>query len=292
MVALRTRARSAGFTIIEILVAIVVLGLAFVGILGLLVASTRQAGQVVEDTFAASLARSVHDAIRVGVRDHSFAVNDGTWGTPAQPKVVRGFILIHEGVDDQTPLLPLPGSPDDVAALGPLRGSDQTIFVPLGSPPGSTGGGAEEIFVFPRPNGAATDNAGSGVDNYLANPTQAVNWDEEGTVPLDIKRTYALPPDPYVTGAVTGPTGQADSSSQYSFAVVMQRAAAPPITDNTGAPLPWSSLNNQPPGPVARVDGLYEFRILVFRNFEVDVDARGHRPVQGGEYIGLIAIGP
>ena len=89
-VRLRSRGNSGrrlGFTLVEILISLVVLLVAIAGILSLLVASTRQAGEVVEDTYAATLARSVFEAVRVGVRERSFAIDRG------DGVIVRGFVL-------------------------------------------------------------------------------------------------------------------------------------------------------------------------------------------------------
>lgn len=277
--------RRAGFTVIEILVAIVVLGLAFVGILGLLVASTRQAGQVVEDTFASTLARSVYDSVRAGVRDYSFAVNDGG-------VTIRGFLLNLHTEDGGGAALPaLPGSPDDTAALTALRGSDQVIFLP--PPPGSggtSGGGGptppEMIFVFPRPGGVG-ENGGLGTDNFNASGT-VTDW---GTANLTVTRTYQL------DDGTAGTTGVAlpDNAGQYSFTIAVQRAAAPPLyvgSDAADTAGHWTGEDHIPKAAVAATSGLYEIRVQVYRNFDPSEDSPNHYPVRGGDYVGLIAVGP
>ena len=265
------------FTVLEILISIVVLSFALVGILGLLVASTRQAGQIVEDTFASTLARSVYESCRVGAREQSFIIEE------TSTRTMRGFLLIHEGVGDGT-LPTLPETREDKTKLTGLRGSDNAIFLP-GAP---TGTNPEPYFVFPRPNGAS-DNANAGVDNFQVTDNA---W---GDVSLDRQRIYTLvdgnaaPTGVTITGGGAEPLPEI--ASQYGFCVVVRRAVTPNLLDASNDPLDWGSKGYVPDAQSSR-DGLYELRIQVFRNFDPDPASKNHIPVRGGEYIGLLNLGP
>jgi type II secretory pathway pseudopilin PulG len=274
------RARRWGFTLIEILVSILVLGVAFIGVLSLLLTTNRQAGTIVEDGFAAVLAKSVYETVRVGVREYSFAVEDG--GT-----VVRGFLLPHEGVSTGTPPT-LPLNRLDASSLTGLRASDEVVFLP--SAPAA--GQPELSFVYPRPGGVADNafNNGAGVGkgkNNAIDPAIDTDW---GTAQYDIQRVYSVaPPAPPLTAGAIPP--KPDAADQYGFAIVIRRAEAPPLLDGAGVPLDWPTLEHLPRG-YGRVDGLYEVQILVVRNFDPLVESRRHFPVTGGRFAGLVALGP
>jgi type II secretory pathway pseudopilin PulG len=273
-------ARRCGFTVIEILVSILVLGVAFIGVLSLLLTANRQAGTIVEDSFSAVLAKSVYETVRVGVREYSFAVEES-------PHVVRGFLLPHEGVATGSPPA-LPVNRLDTLSLGALRSSDEVIFFP--EAPASSQ--PDRYYVFPRPAGANAGNgfvnggAAKGKDNSLDPPVDT-DW---GSAKYDIQRVYSIaPPAPVVSGGAIPP--KPDAADQYGFAVVMSRAEAPPLVDNAGAPLDWPALNHLPRG-YGRVDGLYQVQVFVFRNFDPLVESRRHFPVSGGHFVGLVALGP
>ncbi|RMG07344.1 MAG: prepilin-type N-terminal cleavage/methylation domain-containing protein [Planctomycetota bacterium] len=276
--------RPRGFTLIEILIAIFVLGFAFLGVMSMLVGATRQAGTVVEDGYASTLAKSVYEAIRIGVRDFSFSVTD------TDGHVVSGFLLEHEGVPGAPPALP--ANSLDASALSALRASDHTIFLPPGPPAGATGSN-ELVFVFPRPTDPATENGfsngasmGRGKNNAIA-PVQT-DW---GTATFDVRRVYSLAPPPGTVPPITGggaaPTP--DLSEQYGFAVAVRRHTAPPLLDASGNPLDWNALGHLPRG-YERTDGLYEVRVLVYRNFDPNVQSQQHYPVGGGNFVGLVAL--
>jgi prepilin-type N-terminal cleavage/methylation domain-containing protein len=296
-----TRRRKPGFTLVEVLISLVILLVAFAGILSLLVASTRQAGAVVEDTFASTLARSVFEAVRVGVRERSFAIDRG------DGVIARGFVLSHEGVgspgDVPPQLLPNPGADQ----LPVLQGSDQVVFLPAASPESDGVGAPDPTFVYPRPGGT-TDNAPVpyGLDNALPEADAAGIENQWGSVKLDVRRVYALPAAGFALvadgdaegspGDVTGDgaadeTAVADARDQYSFALTVRRASAPPLVSPDGETPDWEAQGFTPAG-LQRTDGLYQVRVLVFRNFTPERTARGHVPVVGGDFSGLVAVGP
>lgn len=269
--------RRRGFTLIEILIALVIVSIGLIGILALLTSSLRAAGEIVEDSIASTVARSVYESLREGTRKRGFIVRDGT-------NYVRGFVFIHEGIKDsggETAPPTVPTKLDDTTQLGVLRASDFAVFLP---PEPTTG--LDKIFVYPRPDGAATENAANTDDS------NSTDTNIHGQVlPLKIKRTYQLKEHP-------DKPAPNDVLEQYSFAFAIQRALSPRLTDaGTGAPIGWGTgptLDTSifPPKNESRQDGLYQVEVMVFRNFEATPQARTHEPVNGGRFVGLLAIGP
>src|SRR5437879_7013508 len=83
-----------GFTLIEILISLVIVSVGLIGIMALLSHSLKEAGEIVEDTFASTTARSVYEALREGARNRSFIVREAT----PVPHYVRGFVWMHDGI--------------------------------------------------------------------------------------------------------------------------------------------------------------------------------------------------
>lgn len=316
-------ARRTGFTILEILIALVVLGVSVMGVLALLVTSTKVASEVVEDTFAATLARSIFESARIAARERSFSVN--VTGGGGAPRVVRGFVLTERGMSNAVPFPgdpltaapsaflppPLPTSPDDVAKLdGPtgLRSSDMTIFLPT-DPPGMTG--ANSSFVFPRPNTAATDNAGLGANNVRVDGAVEKHGN---LIPYLVTRTYQLAHHkdaPLLTGAAAQALPK-EAADQYSFVIITRQARVPKlitIVPQTAPEPPkaepyadWQSQDfvpntvDAPANSTELSDGLYYLEVQVFRNFAPQPDPLvpepNHMPLAKGRFVGLLAVGP
>jgi prepilin-type N-terminal cleavage/methylation domain-containing protein len=280
--------RRSGFTLIEVLIAIVIVTIGLLAVIALLTHSVQVSGEVVEDSFAATLARSVYDALRQGASKRAFVVRENG-------NLVRGFVFVHDGVVDGANYTPpsLPVNATDVGALNALRSSDFAIFLPQGSfYPSPT----EVYFLFPRPGGAAAENAWfppvGGMDDsfYPQNPVlqrRTAPADSMG-VPtrFDVQRIYWLKNRPNVPP----PGAMPDAFYQYGFAIALRRASAPVLVQR-GAPIGWTPANS-PPRQSAPQDGLYQAEVMVFRNFEASPTSRSHAPVPGGDYVGLIAVGP
>jgi Tfp pilus assembly protein PilV len=92
-------ARRAGFTILEILIAIVVLVLGITGIIALFPTAIESGNKTVEDSYAAAITQSVVDALSVGVRESRY-------NTVHNNRVYTYFIFNHDGVVDQAPNTP------------------------------------------------------------------------------------------------------------------------------------------------------------------------------------------
>jgi len=80
--------REKGFTIIEILIAMVVLSLGLVGILGVFPAGIKKTAEIVEDSNAAIIAESIQNSVELALQ--SARIDDGA---------DRGFVYLGEGVD-------------------------------------------------------------------------------------------------------------------------------------------------------------------------------------------------
>ncbi|MCO5171925.1 MAG: hypothetical protein M9894_36965 [Planctomycetes bacterium] len=93
-------ARRAGFTILEILIAIVVLVLGITGIIALFPTAIESGNKTVEDSYAAAITQSVVDALTVGVRESRYM----TRTLPGRQYTY--FVFNHDGVLDQAPLQP------------------------------------------------------------------------------------------------------------------------------------------------------------------------------------------
>jgi len=278
------RRRVAGFTIIEILISIVVVSLALVGILALLAASTKVAGEVVEDSYAATLARSVYESVREGARKRTFAV----YQNPADKIPVRGFLFIHEGVKDdgfspadltncKPPLLP--AGPNDTAQLASLQRSDFAIFLPPDPAAGGTGGN-ERYMVYPRPVASralvAAQNQ-SFTDNWFTPPHAG----HATPVYYDVQRVYSLADR--AVPVTTGPQPLSfDQADQYSFTVAIRRAQAPVLNSN-------DTLPQQADG-WKRTNGLYEVEVSIYRNFDPRETSRNHAALPGGRFVELISV--
>lgn len=279
---------SAGFTILEILIALVVLAVSLLGVLGLLITTTKVAGGVVEDAFAATLARSVYESARLAARERPFAVIEGT-------STVRGFVMNERGMSNRVPapgevpapattFVPpaLPTSPTDTTGLTALRQSDFAIFLPTRPTTG-----LDSTFVFPRPTGAADGNTNKR-DDVLTPPVPNARG---VSVNLDVRRVYALshvPDAPLITGDV--PVSR-EAADQYSYALVVRLARVPTLLDPSGTPPDWAGLNFVP-NTLDTSDGLYLLEVHVFRNFDPDPVGLQHLPVAKGRFAGLLAVGP
>lgn len=266
--------RRGGFTILEILIAVVVVSVGLIGVLALLGQSLRKSGKVVEEGYAMSLARSVQSGLRDGARERAFMVDNS--GTP-----VKGFIWLHAGLGTTAPA-PLPTSPSDTSSLTALYKDDHAVFLPR-KPTTGTG---DPIFVYPRPNGSTDPTS----------ENQGYNDDWNGT-DLKVTRVFKVPAPAGLDTRVP-----ADNSVQYGFAIAIQRAKTPSILSNgdSGAPIDFANPSNGtidttkfPPSMPTTFDyqdGLYSIEVMIYRNFEPDVKHPLHKPLY--RYRGLLALGP
>src|SRR5271167_3063026 len=69
---MRQTRRSASFTILEILIAIVILVLGISGIVALFPSAIQSGNKTIEDSYSAAITQSVIDAVSVGMRKHAY----------------------------------------------------------------------------------------------------------------------------------------------------------------------------------------------------------------------------
>ena len=148
----RRRLSRAGFTILEILIAIVVLVLGITGIIALFPTAIESGNKTVEDSYAAAITQSVVDAITVGIRESRYAVKP-----PGSPVTYTYFIFNHDGVIDPAPLQPGPdyfsnGAGND--GQGAIWRRDYCVILPTAkaaNPASNTNVQNEPNFIYPVP---------------------------------------------------------------------------------------------------------------------------------------------
>jgi len=138
-------ARRKGFTIIEILIAIVVLVLGITGIVALFPTAIESGNQTVEDTYSATITQSVVDAISVGLRESRYS-----YRTPPPGRVWTYFILNHDGVMD-APVRTPENFLDNDAAEGQIWRKDYCVVLPQGTAVQNQLSANEVTFVYPLP---------------------------------------------------------------------------------------------------------------------------------------------
>jgi hypothetical protein len=271
---MKRHSREAGFTLMEILIAMTVLMIGLLPMLAVFKTALNNLNRAIEDTYSASIAQSVFDAIRLGLKDMKVEQDAGT------PSEWKFFILDHDGVKDldgdrQSNLLKDISNP---ANRNQLLTRDYCIVLPSRPDEGSgTGSTASTIFLYPRksPSGRPRmvdyhpDEKFEGPDGktytrkrmkvetvYQLGQKLKLKKDEDGK-DKDEARLRIEENDPY---------------TQYGFAFTIRKTRAP-----------------KPDVPATReyLDGLYEVIVRVYRNFSPDVSSRRNEPLggPGREYV-------
>ncbi len=255
------RTRKSGFTLIEILIALVVLFIGIVGIIALFPIGIESTKQSVQDTNAALIAESIHHAIIIAMRNpvggYAWIVHDGVplhVGAPASPEYGPTTTAYPLALSAPA-LVPYPTLVTTAGALSDHHPS---------APPGA-GGGYPTVGLMPDifQLGRAPMNA-AGVD-----PINAVIMDIRGA------DTYNATPNPGFGTDVTLDYHQyfwdfwvqqvADSSNiplpLYQFRIRIWRnyeGAKPKWAT------PWNDASWAPQGTPNQL--LQEFRVLVASN--------------------------
>jgi len=266
----RARAgREAGFTLMEILIAMTILMVGLIPMLAVFRTALFNLNRSIEDTYAAAIAQSVLDAIRLGLTEQKVELADGT----------KFFIFDHDGSEHMTPDrrgILLTADLANPANAQALLARDYAILLPnmTTDREASTVGGTEvgRKLLYPR------KTAGGTTRPYAEyNSERIVGSDGVAIVSRRVKveKVYQL-------GATlknsTLAIEQTDSYQQYGFAFTIQ--AAKSQDPNNPTPL----LRNQ-----RLTSGLYQVTIMIYRNFAPAAGSKRNQPVGGREFVSYVA---
>ena len=265
-----------GFTILEILLAVVILTVGLLGLLAVFPVAMDSGRRAVETTNAVIITQSVEQAIRDGLKQHKGQSRDGRW---------TYFIFHHDGVTDDYPT--------DIAKARP--GADYYILLPSPDPESNTSIDREahwdrgKTFVFPESDGLTwivddgsgereVDNGSEDTSNASpngnGNPLLADDdADDRDVTPVnnagepmrdrtyrdfDVRRVYTLSNNFFDEEmAEDFDITDDDPISQYSFAFAIRPAKQ---DSSLGIQMPDSSK-------LIPAGELYEVDIMVFRTF-------------------------
>ncbi|MEC9476082.1 MAG: hypothetical protein VX764_03500 [Planctomycetota bacterium] len=261
-----------GFTILEILLAVVILTVGLLGLLAVFPVAMRSGKKAVETTNAVIIAQSVEQGIREGLADHKAQSPDGRW---------TYFLFNHDGVTD-----PLPPKIEDANP-----GADYYILLPSSDPDRKSAMRRTEFwergktFVFPETDGLSWvvtdsgqerevfDESSSSAPNGRGNPMQADDdnddfiqeiWSADGETLLnsyetyEVRRVYRLS-NRFFDAELAEDYNITDDDpiSQYSFAFTIR-----PAKQDGSLDLKYPDDPNFTPA-----GELFEVDILVFRSF-------------------------
>ncbi len=247
-------APSAGFTILEIMIATAILTLGLVGILALFPVAIHYGKQIVERSTASVIAESVAEAIRQGLRNNLRSAKPLGGGAGAETH--HYFIFQHDGVKDPIPHKKELEKPDkDYYILLPrFKSGNEGVF--------SRPDVAQQVaktFVYPE-----SDNPPNGGGNAFLADDDGDDYSHKLTTGESIHEIFVdkvywlgntLPAeDVSVTGENVLEDQKIETLKQYSYAFEIQ--------SSTGdANL---SFSGQPFRPANR---LYRVRVMIFRGF-------------------------
>lgn len=262
-----------GFTILEILLAVVILTVGLLGLLAVFPVAMRSGKIAVETTNAVIIAQSVEQAIREGLSEHKAQSPDGRW---------TYFIFNHDGVTDVLPSKIEQARPD----------ADYYILLPTFSDPDRKSSMSRlefhergKTFVFPETDGLSWivvdsgmerevfDESSSNAPNGRGNPLQADDdnddfkqeiWSADGEDLLssydtyDVRRVYRLS-NRFFDSEMAEDFNIIDDDpiSQYSFAFTIR-----PARQDGSLDLKYPDDPNFAPA-----GDLFEIDILIFRSF-------------------------
>lgn len=263
-----------GFTILEILLAVVILTVGLLGLLAVFPVAMDSGRRAVESTNAVIITQSVEQAIRDGLKQHKGQSRDGRW---------TYFIFHHDGVTDDYPT--------DIEKARP--GADYYILLPSPDPESTTSVNREQhwdrgkTFVYPESDGltwVVDDGSGErevdngteddfrGSPNGNGNPLLADDDADDREVviendagvkldsypDIDVRRVYTLSNNFFDEEmAEDFDITDDDPISQYSFAFSIRPAKQ---DSSLGIQMPDSSK-------LIPAGELYEVDIMVFRTF-------------------------
>lgn len=287
--------RSRGFTLVEILIAVAILGVGVAGIIALFPATIQTASRAVEDTYAASIADSVVASLSAARREHK--IFRALAGNAPNVPPTKYLILDHDGVLDPlaTPIPgPNSGDPKGSTYYASNESKDFVVLLPRANGANNTNP-ANEPMIFCPSTGTPSRSPGT-IQSNIADEVQLKDT-AEGKKIVWIQKTFPLgryrsgtAPSGFNTGDVRAeflPAGSTNAANlpidqypQYSFAIGLRRAKR---LDASGK---YSS-------------NLYECHVFIFRNFDPGANAsisggglipRTNEPIH--EYVTMLDVGP
>lgn len=271
------RQLSRAFTLLEILIAIVILVVGITGIVALFPAAIKSGNQTVVDSYASLITQSVVDAINVGVRETRYR-----YAATPTADAWEYFIFDHDGVNDDIHA----AGAQDPSIYTQVADQDFCILLPRGTP-GNVQSRDEMVLHFPCPQDKISNRRNPVISNPDLNDERITPDDRRRTVDdpngsgiFQVKRVYQLGRergrpnvlrDEFLGEAVGGGASttierkRIDPYPQYSFSFSLQRARV----DLTA---PRGRLD--PTDPFS--DNLFEVKIKIFRNFNQDLIARNN----------------
>jgi len=261
-----------GFTILEILLAVVILTVGLLGLLAVFPVAMRSGKKAVETTNAVIIAQSVEQAIREGLAQHKGQSQDGRW---------TYFVFNHDGVTDPLPTKIEQARPD----------ADYYILLPSSDPDRKSAIKRTEFwergktFVFPETDGLSWiavdggverevfDESSSSSPNGRGNPLQADDDNDDDIREIrspgsdkildsyetyDVRRVYRLS-NRFFDEELAEDFDIIDDDpiSQYSFAFTIR-----PAKQDGSLDLKYPDDQSFTPS-----GDLFEVDILIFRSF-------------------------
>jgi hypothetical protein len=265
----------AAFTLMEILIAIVVLVVGITGIVALFPTAIKTGNQTVVDSYSSIITQSVVDAITVGMRETRYRLESGAGGNTEPWEY---FLFDHDGIQD------------DIEESGIVPENYDSVFrkdfcVLLPNGPAGNNLEANEICLYYPADPAKVDARRT--PSYSGGENAALSDEKEsarretvrgGGKMNEIRNTFALGRDPkgavgsdgfkpirpeflgeQVAGAGTSGNERkrVDPYPQYSFSFSMKRAQI----DTGGIP-------GVIDGSDRYSSNLFDVKIKVFRNFQ------------------------
>jgi hypothetical protein len=251
---MRARQDEQGFTLIEILIAMVVLMVGLLGILAVFPTAMRSAARAVEDTYCAAISQSVVDAIHMGLRSMHARFDDGT----------AYFVFDHDGVlnldQDRKGTMLSSFDLSKEGSLNIIEARDYCVLLPDPSKDGMDAGGRGKAFLYPRQN--PQDNKARLTLQKVMGPS--------GDKPkvqkvYQLGQYFGLEAD---ESQISKDLEKKDPYPQYGFAFTIRPTKAPDPQQPAVA------------ASAAIVPGLFEVVVMVYRNFQPDPRSRFNDPVR------------
>jgi prepilin-type N-terminal cleavage/methylation domain-containing protein len=262
-----SRRRQSGFTLMEILIAMAILMIGLLPMLAVFRTAIANLNRAIEDTYAAAIAQSVADSIRLGLKDMKVEHDSGTLNE------VRFFLLEHDGSEhfEEDRAYLKTADISSPAFKGTKLGRDYVVVLPsrdneTENITGSTPRG--KAFLYPRKTEGDTRPA----LQYVNRQTGKQKIEKVYQLGKKMKSKANEQQDDKVFEA------QNDAYAQYSFAFTVRRAKGPdPLAPE------WDQKKQK----LDDVRGLYEVNVMVFRNFSPDPKVRRNDPIR--EFVTYVA---